>query len=588
MNSIIYSPKENQFYSFLLATNNSNIGSDYINGSDVVKLFLKANLNKDILKAIWDLSSKRKAKDLNKDEFFYACRLITLAQNNQMLTEQNIIKLNNSNLIPYFNGVSFVFQEPKIEKKIEDDFKDDDFIAIDEDPNKQIKEGESIHQAEMNIINAFMLSNPVKKKEEVKNDNNDNDKEFQFVQEEFKPTKKLDDLFGLLGNFDEEKNNNLNNQNNDNNESMNNKNNTNNVKNNNSNVNMNNNMNMNNMNMNNMNMNNNMKMNNMNMNNNVNMNNNMNMNILNNNMNMNNMNMNNTNINKNNSINNNLSNNINNNITKANTFSNINIQGIANHFDMELNELQISDNTNNNENKELPSDDEFVAIEEEQTEKKDNNNTKSNNIDLTLTNPSKNNNPNTNININSNINDKKELTNDFDFNINNSNKPTSISPEPNLMNLETQFPSNNINIKQTTPKLSQPKSLSLDDFMGAFDNEINKENNGNINETPKLEMNKNNDNKMNFNNNQNLQSNIINDIKKEENNFDDDDDDFEEVEEEEKNTNNNEKNERIIPKTINIENKGLEIKNNDINKNINNNIENKKEIEKKKRNNNRK
>ena len=208
MNPIVYSNKENQFYSFLLATNNSNLGSDYINGGDVVKLFMKANLDKNILKIIWDLSSKRKAKDLNKDEFFYACRLITLAQNNQLLTEQNVIKLNNSNLIPSFNGVSFIYQEPKIQnnnfEKIEnDDFKDDDFVAIDEDPNKQIKEGESIDQAKINIINAFMKSNTtIKKKEEVKEDN---DKDFQFVQEEFKPTKKLDDLFGLLGNYDQDK-----------------------------------------------------------------------------------------------------------------------------------------------------------------------------------------------------------------------------------------------------------------------------------------------------------------------------------------------------------------------------------------------
>ena len=378
MNPIVYSNKENQFYSFLLATNNSNLGSDYINGGDVVKLFMKANLDKNILKIIWDLSSKRKAKDLNKDEFFYACRLITLAQNNQLLTEQNVIKLNNSNLIPSFNGVSFIYQEPKIQnnnfEKIEnDDFKDDDFVAIDEDPNKQIKEGESIDQAKINIINAFMKSNTtIKKKEEVKEDN---DKDFQFVQEEFKPTKKLDDLFGLLGNYDQDKkdeeqkvNNELNQKINNN--MINNNNNMNNMNNMNNNIN-NTNMNVN-MNMNSNNMMNNIK--NMNNNNMINNNNYINNNINNTNVNMNNNNMINNNKNMNNNMNSNtinINNNFNmnmnlNTLNKGNSFSNIttniNIQGISDHFN-DLNEIPTSSNDNNlKNNNEVPSDDEFVAI----------------------------------------------------------------------------------------------------------------------------------------------------------------------------------------------------------------------------------
>ena len=599
MNPIVYSNKENQFYSFLLATNNSNLGSDYINGGDVVKLFMKANLDKNILKIIWDLSSKRKAKDLNKDEFFYACRLITLAQNNQLLTEQNVIKLNNSNLIPSFNGVSFIYQEPKIQnnnfEKIEnDDFKDDDFVAIDEDPNKQIKEGESIDQAKINIINAFMKSNTtIKKKEEVKEDN---DKDFQFVQEEFKPTKKLDDLFGLLGNYDQDKkdeeqkvNNELNQKINNN--MINNNNNMNNMNNNINNTNMNVNMNMN-MNSNNM-MNNIKNMNNNNMinNNMINNNNYMNNNINNTNVNMNNNNMINNNKNMNNNMNSNtinINNNFNmnmnlNTLNKGNSFSNIttniNIQGISDHFN-DLNEIPTSSNDNNiKNNNEVPSDDEFVAIEEETTEKKvDNKNNNLNNFDFTEP-------------IKSEIktNDKNDKMNNFDF----LNSKNSISPNVNSK-IENNFPINNINIKsQKTHEIVQPKNLSLDDFMGAFNIEIkndnnNNNNNNNINSNNEINNKKEFDMNLDFNINKEKENKIE---EKKLDNFDDNDD-FEEVEEEEKNTNEKkENNERIIPKTINIENKGIEIneknKNeiNDNEKNVNN-LENNENIDKENKNEN--
>ena len=592
MNPIVYSNKENQFYSFLLATNNSNLGSDYINGGDVVKLFMKANLDKNILKIIWDLSSKRKAKDLNKDEFFYACRLITLAQNNQLLTEQNVIKLNNSNLIPSFNGVSFIYQEPKIQnnnfEKIEnDDFKDDDFVAIDEDPNKQIKEGESIDQAKINIINAFMKSNTtIKKKEEVKEDN---DKDFQFVQEEFKPTKKLDDLFGLLGNYDQDKkdeeqkvNNELNQKINNN--MINNNNNMNNMNNNINNTNMNVNMNMNSNNM----MNNIKNMNNNNM---INNNNYMNNNINNTNVNMNNNNMINNNKNMNNNMNSNtinINNNFNmnmnlNTLNKGNSFSNIttniNIQGISDHFN-DLNEIPTSSNDNNiKNNNEVPSDDEFVAIEEETTEKKvDNKNNNLNNFDFTEP-------------IKSEIktNDKNDKMNNFDF----LNSKNSISPNVNSK-IENNFPINNINIKsQKTHEIVQPKNLSLDDFMGAFNIEIkndnnNNNNNNNINSNNEINNKKEFDMNLDFNINKEKENKIE---EKKLDNFDDNDD-FEEVEEEEKNTNEKkENNERIIPKTINIENKGIEIneknKNeiNDNEKNVNN-LENNENIDKENKNEN--
>ena len=105
--NIIYSEIEKEYYTYLLHNYNSNKGSDFIGGGDVVKLFLKANVDKNILKTIWDISSFRKARDLNKEEFFYACRNIVLAQERKNLNKQNIIELNNKNILPKFEGINF-------------------------------------------------------------------------------------------------------------------------------------------------------------------------------------------------------------------------------------------------------------------------------------------------------------------------------------------------------------------------------------------------------------------------------------------------------------------------------------------------
>jgi len=106
--NIIYSEIEKNFYTYLLHNFNSNKGSDFIEGGDVVKLFLKAkNVDKNTLKRIWDISSFRKERNLNKEEFFYACRNIVLAQERKNLIKENVVELNNKNLLPKFEGINF-------------------------------------------------------------------------------------------------------------------------------------------------------------------------------------------------------------------------------------------------------------------------------------------------------------------------------------------------------------------------------------------------------------------------------------------------------------------------------------------------
>ena len=105
---------------------------------------------------------------------------------------------NNNTLLPV-NG----------NKKVNDD--EDDFVSIEEDADKEIKPKESIHQAEMNLVNTLMKEYSVtsiveekKKAEEEKKKQEDEEKrkieeEHQKKLEEAKPKKKLDDLFNLLG-----------------------------------------------------------------------------------------------------------------------------------------------------------------------------------------------------------------------------------------------------------------------------------------------------------------------------------------------------------------------------------------------------
>ena len=105
---------------------------------------------------------------------------------------------NNNNVLPV-NG----------NKKVNDD--EDDFVSIEEDADKEIKPKESIHQAEMNLVNTLMKEYSVtsiveekKKAEEEKKKQEEEEKkkieeEHQKKLEEAKPKKNLDDLFNLLG-----------------------------------------------------------------------------------------------------------------------------------------------------------------------------------------------------------------------------------------------------------------------------------------------------------------------------------------------------------------------------------------------------
>ena len=105
---------------------------------------------------------------------------------------------NNNNVLPV-NG----------NKKVNDD--EDDFVSIEEDADKEIKPKESIHQAEMNLVNTLMKEYSVtsiveekKKAEEEKKKQEEQEKkkieeEHQKKLEEAKPKKNLDDLFNLLG-----------------------------------------------------------------------------------------------------------------------------------------------------------------------------------------------------------------------------------------------------------------------------------------------------------------------------------------------------------------------------------------------------
>ena len=107
LNDLSYTSNESLYYSYLLNENGFNTINDSISGANVVKLFLKSKLDKGALKKIWDLSSVRKAPDLNKLEFFYACRFVALAQRGEELNHQNAVSLNYKDVMPKFEGVYY-------------------------------------------------------------------------------------------------------------------------------------------------------------------------------------------------------------------------------------------------------------------------------------------------------------------------------------------------------------------------------------------------------------------------------------------------------------------------------------------------
>jgi hypothetical protein len=79
INDLKFSTKEKEFYEYLFISNKKS-QENFIEGPEVAGLLKKANLNNEILKNIWVLSSLRKMKNLNLEEFGLACRLVVLAQ----------------------------------------------------------------------------------------------------------------------------------------------------------------------------------------------------------------------------------------------------------------------------------------------------------------------------------------------------------------------------------------------------------------------------------------------------------------------------------------------------------------------------
>ena len=107
LKDLCYTSNESLFYTYLLNQNGFNAINDSISGANVVKLFLKSKLDKFTLKKIWDLASERKAPDLNKLEFFCACRLVALSQRGEQLTKENAVNLNYKDIMPKFEGVVY-------------------------------------------------------------------------------------------------------------------------------------------------------------------------------------------------------------------------------------------------------------------------------------------------------------------------------------------------------------------------------------------------------------------------------------------------------------------------------------------------
>ena len=112
--SIIY----NNCYSLL---DNKNTGK--INGKEAGDFMKKSNLQKSILRRIWLIAAQTDDHFLLKNEFFVACRLIALAQNNLPYTEKNIETNNPIPPLPKFDiknlqnqSKNEIFEIPENEK----------------------------------------------------------------------------------------------------------------------------------------------------------------------------------------------------------------------------------------------------------------------------------------------------------------------------------------------------------------------------------------------------------------------------------------------------------------------------------------
>lgn len=106
MEQLSFSNEETSFFNYLFSLYSKSI-PNYITGTEVYSLFLKSNLNKTILKRIWDLSSIRKQVNLTKFEFFFACRLISFSQKGENLNENTIKFYDKHMSLPVFEGILY-------------------------------------------------------------------------------------------------------------------------------------------------------------------------------------------------------------------------------------------------------------------------------------------------------------------------------------------------------------------------------------------------------------------------------------------------------------------------------------------------
>ena len=76
----------------------------YISSTMITKLMSLSKLSNDILAKIWNIASNGK-RELNKDDFFVACRCVSIAQKGINLTPETLMQYRDVPL-PFFEGVS--------------------------------------------------------------------------------------------------------------------------------------------------------------------------------------------------------------------------------------------------------------------------------------------------------------------------------------------------------------------------------------------------------------------------------------------------------------------------------------------------
>ena len=133
-NPLFQNASQNQRKNFKLTNEESVLYNNYysqldkqnsgkINAKEAADFMKTSNLQKSVLKTIWLIASQTDDHFLLKSEFFVACRLIALAQNNMPYTAQNI-EMNNP--IPPL---------PKFDIKIEQNQNNQIFEISDKEKN---------------------------------------------------------------------------------------------------------------------------------------------------------------------------------------------------------------------------------------------------------------------------------------------------------------------------------------------------------------------------------------------------------------------------------------------------------------------